>query len=73
LPETNPTGNELNKNNFKAFINNRFTSQGVGVIDDKFFEKYPFKIDGPYGPGMCPEDIPNTCIPCTAAGIVPLP
>lgn len=72
LPEANKDV-ELNKAEFKEYINNRYTRGGKGVIDEGFFVDYPFTGNNPYGLGMCPGDLPNTCIPCTARGVEPLP
>jgi hypothetical protein len=74
LPAVN-AGTQLNKSDFEKFVNDNFTHEGVGVIKADFFVRYPFKQNGPvnYPSGQCPGDIPNTCIPCTAEGIEPLP
>jgi len=75
LPDTN-AGIEFNKGIFKDTLNRRFhLPDGTGIVDDKFFEKHPFKETGPssYPNGQCPGDIPGTCIPCTADGIKPFP
>jgi hypothetical protein len=74
LPAANE-GTELNKSDFEEFVNGNFTHEDGGVIKADFFERYPFKQNGPinYPSGQCPGDIPNTCIPCTAGGVEPLP
>ena len=72
LPEIN--GGNITPENFKEFFNNRLTHKDGDLVEDEFFEKYPFRETDPikYGPGECPGDLPNTCIPCTVDGIKPL-
>lgn len=61
---------EFTQEKFKEFCDNRLGD----VIDEKYFEKFPFYTDNnPYGAGMCPGDLPNTCIPCTGKKTIPIP
>jgi hypothetical protein len=45
LPNSNASA-ELNKGDFKEWVNANFTHEGGGVIKDDYFEQYPFERNG---------------------------
>ena len=68
---------EFNTENFKKLVSDVIGDedwQHMPVIDPDYFAKlYFYKDNNKYG-GLCPDPYDTTvCIPCTAAGVRPVP